>query len=166
MADVNTIPTVDEADIIPEDQKITEPEIIDEEISETEDDAESLSAVQGLVQRLSDQLDTLVQKQKEVSNMLKSVFENDDDLTKAQNEAKVVTKNLKDRQTYLNETQEVKDLKIKLADIRDDIKMVQESLDTHLLNYYQMTSAMSFPTADGSEREYALKAKLKPKKRD
>lgn len=152
-------------DAIPADQIIKEEPVVDDEVPAEEENAESLNAVQGLVQRLSDQLDQLLQKQKEVGNMIKNVFDNDEMLIQATNLAKEAGKNLKDRTAFLNETAEVKDLKVKLTDIRDDLKMVQDSLDVNLLNYYQMTNSLSFPTADGDEREYVLKAKLKPKKK-
>lgn len=127
-------------------------------------DKESMSATEGLIQRLATQLDELKAKQKELGEMLKGIFENDETLSKTQAEAKTATKALKDRQGQLNETQEVKDLKMKLTDLKEDMKMIEESLDIHCLNYYQMTNTMTFPTADGSEREFVLKARLKPKK--
>ena len=145
---------------------IVEPEVIEEEVEKTETgfDRESVIAVEGLVQRLSEQMDELVNKQKEVGAMLKNIFDNDEELEKAQALAKEAGKTFKERSARLHDTQEVKDLKMKLSEIKDDMKMVQESLDTNLLNYYQMTTTMSFPTPDGNEREYTLKAKLKPKK--
>ena len=127
-------------------------------------DAESMNATEGLIQRLATQLDELKAKQKELGEMLKNVFENDETLSTTQKEAKNATKAFKDRQGQLNETPEVKELKMKLVDLKEDLKMIEESLDIHCLNYYQMTNSMTFPTADGAEREFVLKARLKPKK--
>lgn len=127
-------------------------------------DQESMTATEGLIQRLATQLDELKVKQKELGEMLKGIFENDETLSTAQTQAKEATKTLKDRQGQLNETQEVKDIRMKLGDLKEDMKMIEESLDIHCLNYYQMTNSMVFPTLDGSEREFVLKARLKPKK--
>ena len=127
-------------------------------------DAESMDATQSLIQRLADQLDQLKAKQKELSEMLKNIFVNDETFNQNQLQAKEAAKAFKDRAAQLNETTEVKDLKMKLADLKEDLKMVEESLDIHCLNYYQMTNTFSFPTPAGSEREFVLKAHLKPKK--
>lgn len=127
-------------------------------------DQESMNATEGLIQKLATQLDELKAKQKQLSEMLKGIFDNDETFAKTQAEAKEAAKAFKDRSVQLNESPEVKDLKMKLADLKEDLKMVEESLDIHCLNYYQMTNTMTFPTPDGSEREFMLKARLKPKK--
>jgi predicted nucleic acid-binding Zn-ribbon protein len=125
-------------------------------------DAESLTATEGLVQRLSSQLDELKVKQKELSEMLKGIFDNDEEFTTAQSEAKEVSKKLKDRLSALNGSQEVQTLRGKITELREDLKMVQDSLNTHLVNYFQMTGTQSFPTVEGGEREFQLVAKLRP----
>jgi hypothetical protein len=125
-------------------------------------DAESLTATEGLVQRLSSQLDELKVKQKELADMLKGIFDNDEEFTKAQTIATESQKALKDRQASLNGSQQVQELRTKITDLREDMKMVQDSLNTHLVNYFQMTGTTSFPTGDGNEREFSLLAKLKP----
>lgn len=132
---------------------------------EAQFDRESVAAVEGLIQRLSEQMDQLIQKQRSLGVMLKSIFDNDEAIGQAQTVVQEASQSLKGRQGELNDTQEVKDLKMKLVEVKDDIKMVSEALDTHLLNYYEMTKTLSFPTVDGNEREYTLKAKLKPKKK-
>lgn len=128
----------------------------------SEIDAESLTATQGLVQRLSSQLDELKLKQKELADMLKGIFDNDEEFNTAQATAKEATQSIKNRLSALNATEEVKQLRAKLVDLREDMKMVQDSLNTHLVNYFQITGTTSFPTVDGHEREFSLLAKLKP----
>lgn len=128
-------------------------------------DQESFDAVQALIQRLSTQLDTLKTKQQELNQMLKNVFENDEDLQQAEIVAKEQSVAVKDRKSQITQTNEVMELKMKIVDIREDLKMVQESLNTHLLNYYQMTNSMTFPTESGGEREFKIEAKLKPQKK-
>jgi hypothetical protein len=127
-------------------------------------DAESLTATEGLIQRLSSQLDELKIKQKELADMLKGVFDNDETFTTAQTAATESQKAVKDRLADLNGGEEVQTLRGKLTDIREDLKMVQDSLNIHLVNYFQMTGATSFPTSDGNERDFTLQAKLKPVK--
>jgi hypothetical protein len=134
----------------------------EEDQEKTEFDADALTATQGLIGRLSGQLDELSTKQKELKNMLKNVFENDQQLAEAEVKAQDLNQEVKTRKLDLNQTQEVQDLKMKLSDITEDLKMVQESLNTHLLNYFQMTESTVVDMPDGTEREMDLKAKLKP----
>lgn len=128
-------------------------------------DPETLQATESLIQRLSNQLDELKTKQKELREMLKGIFDNDEELTKALEVSKEAATALKDRQSHLNTTTEVKELKAKITDVREDTKMVQDSLNLHLVNYFQLTGTQSFPTVDGNEREFTLKAQLKPVKK-
>ncbi len=127
-------------------------------------DVESLNATQSLVQRLADQMDEISLKQKELNTMLKNIFDNDTTLAEAKNAAKEAANAVKTRQADLNNSQEVKEVKLKLSETKEDLAMIQDSLNVHLVNYYQMTGATSFPTSDGGEREFSLLAKLKGKK--
>lgn len=128
-------------------------------------DVESLTAVQGLIERLSNQLDELLQKQKEFSSMIKSIIDNDEQLAKAVTAAEELTSEIKTRKQALQESPEIKELKVKVADVKEDIKMVQESLTTHLVNYFQMTGSTAVDLPSGDEREFVLKARMKPKKK-
>lgn len=137
----------------------------DQDVQETLTvDNDTLTASQNLIGRLGVQLDDLKQKQKEVREMIKGVFENDEGLTEAETKAEEVTQTIKDRKSQLNESAEIKELKIKLAEINEDMKLVQESLTAHLVNYFQLTGSTSVDLPDGSEREFELLAKLKPKR--
>lgn len=127
-------------------------------------DVEALDATQNIIIRLSDQLDELKKQQKELSNMTKNVFDNDTKLQSAQNTAEEANKEAKTRKQELNETTEIKELAMKTADVKEDIKMVEESLNTHLLNYYQMTGSTVIDQPDGSEREFKVTARMKSKK--
>lgn len=126
---------------------------------------ETVTATEALVQRLSFQLDELKHKQKELADMLKGVFDNDEEFTSAQTLAKDASAALKDRLQHLNSTPQVSELRAKLVETREDLKLVNDSLNVHLINYYTLTGSTSFPTPDGSERDFTLQAKLKPLKK-
>ena len=128
-------------------------------------DTEALDATQGLISRLSGQLDDLKKKQKEFREMLKGVYENDTQLNEAENKAQAITQEVKSRKADITATAEVQDIKMKITEVTEDLKLVQESLNTHLLNYYQMTNSMTVDLPDGTERDFVLKATLKPKKK-
>lgn len=128
-------------------------------------DQDSLDATQSLIHRLSGQLDELKTKQKELTDMVKGIFDNDDKLSTAKNTADEATKEARTRKQEINETTEIKELHIKVADVKEDLKMVQESLNTHLVNYFQMTGSTAVDLPDGTEREFKLTARLKPAKK-
>jgi predicted nucleic acid-binding Zn-ribbon protein len=127
-------------------------------------DQETYNAVQNLIARLSAQLDELNQTVRSQREMLSNVYENDATLAEAKEKVQAIKNEEKAQQTKLAETEEVIGIKTKIAEITEDIKMVKESLNTHLLNYYQMTGSTTVDLPDGTEREFTVNANLKPKK--
>lgn len=124
-------------------------------------DPEALDATQNLIIRLTQQMEELTKKQKDLRDMLKSIFENDEQLQQAEQVVTEQQKAAKNRKTELSASSQAIDLKTKIADLSEDIKMVQESLNTHLLNYYQLTGSQTVDFPGGEEREMVIRAKLK-----
>lgn len=124
-------------------------------------DAETLDATQNLIIRLTQQLEDLQKKQHDLKDMLKGVFDNDEELQKAEQIVTEQSKMAKNRKTELSASSQAIDLKTKIADLSEDIKMVIESLNTHLLNYYQLTGSQTVDFPGGEEREMVIRAKLK-----
>jgi predicted nucleic acid-binding Zn-ribbon protein len=124
-------------------------------------DPEALDATQNLIIRLTQQLEDLEKQQKDIKDMLKGVFDNDEALAKAQEVAEEQLKTAKSRRTEIAGSQQAIDFKVKIADLAEDIKMIMESLNTHLLNYYQLTGSQTVDFPGGEEREMVIKAKLK-----
>lgn len=127
-------------------------------------DQETYNAVQNLIARLSAQLDELNQNVRSQREMLSNVYENDATLAEAKEKVQAIKNEEKAQQSKLAETEEVIGIKTKIAEISEDIKMVKDSLNTHLLNYYQMTGSTTVDLPDGTEREFTVNANLKPKK--
>ena len=134
---------------------------MDEQVEETKFDATALDATLNLIIRLSQQLDDLLKKQKDLKDMLKGIFDNDEELAKANAEAEAQMKAAKSRKTNISQSPQAMDLKVKITDLSDDLKMIQESLNTHLLNYYQLTGSKAVDFPGGEEREMVIRAKLK-----
>ena len=124
-------------------------------------DATALDATQNLIIRLSQQLEDMEKQQKDLKDMLKGVFDNDETLTKANQEAEAHMKTAKSRKTEISGSGEVIDLRSKIADLSEDVKLIQESLNTHLLNYYQLTGSKAVDFPGGDEREMIIRCKLK-----
>ena len=124
-------------------------------------DPTTLDATQNLIIRLSQQLEDLQKKQKDLKDMLKGIFDNDEGLQKAQTEAEAQLKTAKSRKNEIGQSAQAIDLKNKIADANEDIKLIMESLNTHLLNYYQLTGSTAVDFPGGEEREMVIRAKLK-----
>ena len=122
---------------------------------------EALDATQNLIIRLTQQLEDLEKQQHNIKEMLKGLFDNDEPLQKAQQEAETQMKTAKSRKTEISQSQQALDLKSKMTDISEDLKLIQESLNTHLLNYYQLTGSQTVDFPGGEERQMVIKAKLK-----
>ena len=148
------------------DAPINSPDPIDapEPSIEPSFDQETYNAVQNLIARLSAQLDELNQNVRSQREMLSNVYENDATLAEAKEKVQAIKNEEKAQQSKLSETEEVIGIKTKIAEISEDIKMVKDSLNTHLLNYYQMTGSTTVDLPDGTEREFTVNANLKPKK--
>lgn len=128
-------------------------------------DAESFSALKGLIQRLSVQLDEVKEKQKELKQRLKNIFDNDSQLNDFEEQAKNAAQAFKKRKQELSDSPEGKEVRGKIKEFGEEIRDIEESLTNSLLSYYQMTGIQSFDTETGEEREFKLKARLLPAKK-
>jgi hypothetical protein len=71
---------------------------------------------------------------------------------------------LKERKLSLDNSPEVRQLKLKLSEMKEEVKEIEETLNNHLINLFQLTGSSSFDTSDGDQREFVVRAKVKPKK--
>ena len=125
-------------------------------------DEESLTASQGLIAKLSRQMDEVAANIKLQKEMLQGIFDNDEQLSQAKTLADEAKKTYKERQGNLNNQKEVKDLRMKISEFSEDLKTIKDSLNIHLINYFQATGVMLVDMPGGEEREFTLTAKLKP----
>ena len=57
-------------------------------------------------------------------------------------------------------------LKNDIGELNEQKKEIEEALSNHLVNYYQLTNSKSIDTSDGDQREFVIRAKIKPAKRN
>jgi seryl-tRNA synthetase len=100
-----------------------------------------------------------------INDQLRSILENDEELTKVEEEVKAASARQKQRKTTLANNAESMQLKYKLKEIKENLKDIEESLSNHLLNLYQITGSKEFDTDDGGKREFDVRAKLRGKKK-
>ena len=123
---------------------------------------QSYEAVKGVIQNLSIKLDELKDKKKEYQQRIKNLLDNDAQLSAYEETAKEAAEAFKKRKQELRDSVEGKEAAAKVKEVGEEIKDIEESLTNHLLNYFQITGTKSFPTPDGEEREFRLKARLLP----
>jgi hypothetical protein len=136
----------------------------DDELADSDDLAETLSSLQGVIERSAQELDSINQKLKEKRESLKSVFENDAPLAEAKQQVDHHTTQLKERRAKLQADPQVTTLKVQIGEINEQKKELEESLSNHLLNYYSLTNSTSFDTSDGDQWDFTVKAKVKSRK--
>lgn len=127
--------------------------------------AETLSHLQNILERYAMELETIGTEMKAKRESLKSIFENDQELSKAEEEAKTYSTQAKERKGKLQSSPEAVGLKNQLTELSEQKKEIEETISNHLLNYYAITNSKSFDTSDGDQWEFDIKARVKSRKK-
>jgi chromosome segregation ATPase len=125
---------------------------------------DTLTALQALLERQSERVDQLRGQIKMVADSMKSLVENDEQLSTAAVQADEASKKVKERKKTLVQSPEFRQHQTKSVELKDELKELEESLNSHLLSYYQQTGVKTFDTSGGGQREFKLIAKVLPKK--
>lgn len=135
------------------------------ELKKSDDLAQSLQYLQNVIERNATELERIEHELKEKRESLQSVFENDAELSVAEEEAQQASMKLKERRGNLQNNPQVATLRVQLKEIQDQKKEVEETLSNHLINYFQITQSTSFDTSDGDQWDFSVKARVKPRKK-
>jgi len=127
---------------------------------QNQDIGEALTSLQNIIERNASELDRIKEELKIERDSLKNVFENDSELAHAEEEAQAVTTQLKERKAKLQSSPQATQIKTKITELNDQKKEIEEALNNHLLNLYQITGTNTFDTSDGSQREFKIRASL------
>lgn len=139
-------------------------DLADQALSESQKSdqfAETLHSLEQIIERSANQLAELDEEYKNFRQMLKNYFENDTQLAAAEDQATEVKAQVKERKASLQLEPQVVDLQIKIKEVNERRKELQESLSNHLLNHNKLTNSTSFDTSDGDQWEYKINAKIK-----
>lgn len=131
------------------------------EVEESNQVAETLISLQNLIERNANELDRMKDAVKELRQQLKNIFENNVQLTEAEQMAEEVTTKVKELRQSVDNQPEVRQIKLKLTDLKEEMKEIEETLNSHLIHLFQLTGSNSFDTSDGDQREFELKARVK-----
>lgn len=136
----------------------------DEELNQSNALAETLTSLQNLIEKHARELTRIDTELKEKRQSLKSVFDNDIQLTEAKEEVERHTEAMKERRVQLQNDPQSTSLKIDVAELNQQKKELEETLSNHLVNYHSLTNSTSFDTSDGDQWDFSIKAKIKAKK--
>jgi ABC-type transporter Mla subunit MlaD len=135
-----------------------------DEVERSEKVAETLNALQGVIERNARELIELNKNLKEKREMLKNALENNTEINEALAKAKQVTDEIKEKKAKAGNDPAVVNLKLQVAEMAQNKKEVEETLSSHLVNYHQLTGSTSFDTTDGDQWEFSISARVKSRK--
>lgn len=142
--------------------------LADEALAEAEQSdqfAETLTSLERVIEHNANQLEQIKQELKERREMINNYFENDVQLQEVEDQLQLVQQSAKERKAKLQEEPQLVDLKIKVKELNEQKKEIEETLSNHLLNHFQMTNSTSFDTSEGDQWEYQVGAKVKARPR-
>lgn len=125
---------------------------------------DTLSALQALLERQAERVDDLRRKIRAASESMKSIMDNDEKLAEVTQAAEKVSLDIKSRKKTLTESPEFREQRTKTIELKDELKELEESLNSHLISYFQQTGVKTFDTTGGDQREFKVYAKVLPKK--
>lgn len=120
-------------------------------------------SVAAILQRLAKQLDTLIEKKKSVAEQIDAMLCEHNDYNDATEQADAASKTKKRiKERIIQETPDLQVMESNLADVKEDIKMVQDSLNEYLILHYKQTGETEFDDGTGNKRKIRIKMSVAP----
>jgi chromosome segregation ATPase len=126
---------------------------------------ETLTALQNVIERNVSELDRLKEQLTSYKDSLRNIMDNDETLSAAEEKATQVSQKVKERKAELHSTLEANQLKANITEVSARKKEIEEALNNHLLNLYQLTGAKTFDTSAGETREFDIRASIRSGKK-
>lgn len=133
-------------------------------VKDTSLQEDTLTSLQALLERQSERVDELRRQIRMINEGMKSILENDEKLSEVAQKADQITKEVKERKKSLTESPEYRQQKAKAIEFKDELKELEETLNSHLISYFQQTGVKTFDTTGGDQREFKVYAKVLPKR--
>lgn len=135
-----------------------------DEVAQSEKIAETLNALQGVIERNARELGQLNKQLKEKREMLKNMVDNDVEVSAAAEKVKLIQNELKEKKAKISTDPAQVALKLEVAELANNKREIEETLSSHLVNYHQLTGSTSFDTSDGDQWEFKISARVKATK--
>jgi DNA repair ATPase RecN len=137
----------------------------DDEVEASDKVAETITALQNVIERNVEQLDEITDQIKHYREQMRNIFDNDPVLGEAEEQAAVVVNQVKERKSKLKADPEFTKLGVEVSELTDRKNDIRQALSGHLVNYYQLTNSTSFDTSDGDQREFTVSASVKGRRK-
>ncbi len=170
MTDTHSIPTADEMaqaalnDAPVETGSTVSSKSTADEVAASDEMAIALTSLQNIIERSAKELKRISGELAETREMLKNVFENDTELATVTEAVQELTNQVKERRAKVQADPQVTSLKVKIGELNEQKKELEETLSNHLVNYHDYTHSTSFDTSDGDQWEFQIKARIKGNK--
>jgi len=136
---------------------------IDIEAQDSDKLAETLMSLQSMIERQANEVTELKHQLKAKRESLKSLFENDSELSEAINQAEKIIQQVKQVKSKIGSSIEASRLKVEIAELNEQKNEYLGSLSCNLINYFQLTNSTSFDTSEGDQWDFSINAKVKSK---
>ncbi|MFH2022122.1 MAG: hypothetical protein ABIJ33_02490 [Patescibacteria group bacterium] len=136
-----------------------------EEVAQSNELADTLTSLQSLIERNAKRINQVRQDLREKKESLKSVYDNDGQLSSAQEELKQYDQKVRERQVQISNDPQAVTLRNDIGELNESKKDLEMALSDHLVNYYQLTNSTSFDTSDGDQWEFKITAKVKTQRK-
>jgi len=133
------------------------------EVEASDELAQTLQSLQNIIERNANELARVKDELKGKRESFKSLFENDAPLQEIKAEVEVMTQQVKERKSKINNDPQATSLKLGISELNQEKKEIEETLSNHLINYYSITNSKSFDTSAGDQWEFDIRAKVKGK---
>lgn len=150
--------TIEDAEIVPDKNPVPNP-------APPAFDINAYNATLEVVRRRLTILEKAREEIKKLSEMYNDTFLNDGFYVDADKVVKEALKRKKDIKSKLAKQPQAAQLNGKITDLKDQIKMNEESLSAELMEYYRTSGVTEIETEDGDVQEFTIVVKLKGKKR-
>ncbi|MBU0978841.1 MAG: hypothetical protein ABIJ03_02950 [Patescibacteria group bacterium] len=136
-----------------------------EEVAQSNELADTLTSLQSLIERNAKRINQVRQDLREKRESLKSVYDNDGQLSGAQEELKQYDQKVRERRVQISNDPQAVTLRNDIGELNESKKDLEMALSDHLVNYYQLTNSTSFDTSDGDQWEFKITAKVKTQRK-
>lgn len=136
----------------------------DDEVAQSDQVAQSLLSLQNIIERNAQELERINSDLKHKRESIKNIFENDTDLSLAEQQVQQFNTEVKERKSKLQADPQVTTLKVQVTELSEQKKDLEETLSNHLVNYHALTGSTSFDTSDGDQWDFEIRAKVKTRK--
>lgn len=121
---------------------------------------ESVHAIRDIALRQIEQIGELKEKKKLLTEQMKSIIDNDQDLAHVESEAEELLEAIKAAKAKVKNRPEYVSIEVKAKEVAEEIKEVGESLGNHLISYSTLTGSNYIENHEGKQMKIKHKVSV------